>query len=219
VQVDVNENDMPNVKVDDPVVITIDAYPDRKFSGIVKEIASSAESTGGTGSGSAAQATGSSTTEVTNYLVKIRVSDRDVQLRPGMSATADIETQTVANVISVPIQSVTVRAKGGLTAEELNHRQSGGEGNPPPAAVAASAHQQARLVLSQLQRVVFIRTGAKARLQVVETGIADNDYIEVRRGVQVGDEIISGSYAAVSRLLKNDSLVYVEKPKPPAAAN
>ena len=75
------------------------------------------------------------------------------------------------------------------------------------------------MVLSQMQRVVFIRNGSKVRLQPVETGIADNDYIEIKRGVQPGDEIVSGSYAAVSRTLKNDSLVYVEKPKSPSAAN
>ena len=219
VQVDVNENDMPNVKVGDPVLITIDAYPDRKFNGVVKEIASSAEGAGGTGSGTAAQAGATSSTEVTNYLVKIRVSDRDIQLRPGMSATADIQTQTVANVVSVPIQSVTVRAKGGLTADELHQRQAGGDPDKPAAGGVASAHQEARLVLSQMQRVVFIRNGSKVKLQPVDTGIADNDYIEIKRGVQAGDEVVSGSYAAVSRTLKNDSLVYVEKPKSPPAAN
>ena len=109
-RVQVNENDIVNVKIGDHAVISIDAYPGRKFSGNVSEISSSAQ--GGASSASSAQSS-----DVTNFLVKIRVTDRDVQLRPGMSATTDIETQTVANVIAVPIQSVTVRAEGGLTSE------------------------------------------------------------------------------------------------------
>ena len=136
VRVTVNENDIPNVKVGDPAVISIDAYPDRKFSGTVREIGSSAASAGATGSGSAAQAASTTTgDEVTNFLVKIRVADRDVQLRPGMSATADIETQTVENVVAVPIQSVTVRAEGGLTSEEVpGAAGQGGPGEDPETA-------------------------------------------------------------------------------------
>ena len=93
VQVDVNENDVPNVKVGDHALISIDAYPDRKFNGVVREIGSSAKNAGATGNGASSQSSGSSTEEVTNFLVKIRIADRDVQLKPGMSATADIETR------------------------------------------------------------------------------------------------------------------------------
>ena len=95
VRVKVNENDIVNVKVGDPVKINIDAYPDRKFNGVVREIAASADNNGGTGSGSSAQASGSVSDQVTNFIVKIRVADKELALRPGMSATADIETQTV----------------------------------------------------------------------------------------------------------------------------
>ncbi len=218
VQVDVNENDIPNVKAGDPVVLSIDAYPDRKFAGVVKEIASSSENTGATSSGTAGQAnTTSSSNEVTNFMVKIRVTDRDVHLRPGMSATADIQTQTVTGVVSVPIQSVTVRAADGKNSEEVEQRQAAEAQGKPAAPGSVSARQQARLILGQLQRVVFVREGGKVRLQTVDTGIANDSYIEIKRGVKVGDEIVSGSYAAISRTLKNGSEVRVEAPKPPAA--
>jgi HlyD family secretion protein len=214
VQVNVNENDIPNVKLGDPVVISIDAYPDRKFKGVVREIGASAANTGATSSGTAAQASSSSSDEVTNFLVKIRVSDRDVQLRPGMSATADIQTQTVENVVAVPIQSVTVRDAGGLTSEQVEERQAQEDqeksGN---AASAASARDEDHRARDLLQRVVFIRKGNKVRLQAVDTGVADTTWIEIKRGVQPGDEIVSGSYAAISRMLKDGSVVQNERPK------
>jgi HlyD family secretion protein len=220
VRVTVNENDIPNVKVGNSVVISIDAYPDRKFSGTVREIGSSAAGAGATGSGSAAQATSTTGDEVTNFLVKIRVADRDVQLRPGMSATADIETQTAENVVAVPIQSVTVRAEGGLTSEEVEARQAREaeekSGNAPS---AQSGREEARRARDLLERVVFIRNGGRVRLQRVETGIADNTWIEVKQGVRPGDEVVSGSYAAISRLLKDGALVRSEPPKKEAESN
>ena len=215
VQVDVNENDVPNVKVGDHALISIDAYPDRKFNGIVREIGSSAKNAGATGSGTSSQTSGASTEEVTNFLVKIRIADRDVQLKPGMSATADIETQTVANVVVVPIQSVTVRGEGGLTAEALQKKEakdsqdkSGNELSVESEKDAARRHRE------QLQRVVFIKEGPAVRMQPVETGIADNTWIEVKSGVKAGDEVVSGTYAAISRKLKDGSKVHIEPPKP-----
>src|SRR5437899_10386893 len=98
-RVKVNENDIVNVKIGDHAVISIDAYPNRKFNGTVSEISSSAQ-----GSSASSQVAAMSD-DVTNFLVKIRITDRDVQLRPGMSATTDIETQTAENVIAIPIQS------------------------------------------------------------------------------------------------------------------
>ena len=214
VRVKVNENDIVNVKVGDPVKISIDAYPDRKFSGTVREIAASAENNGASGSGSAAQATGSVSDEVTNFIVKIRVSDKDVALRPGMSATADIETQTVKDAVAVPIQSVTVRAAGGMTAEELEQKKAKEvherSGNDIDVSVDKIDAQRDR---EKLLRVVFVRNGDKVRLQKVETGIADNTTIEVKSGLKAGDEVVSGTYAAISRLLKDGSKIRIEKPK------
>jgi HlyD family secretion protein len=206
----VNENDIVNVKIKDRAVISIDAYPNRKFAGVVSEISSSAQGAGLVNSQSAAQST-----EVTNFLVKIRVTDRDIQLRPGMSATADIETKTVENVIAVPIQSVTVRAEGGKTSEELQEQKAKEarekSGNDLE---VADEKAQARRTREQLQRVVFIKNGGKVRMQKVETGIADNTHIEVKSGVKAGDEVVSGTYAAISRRLKDGAAVILDKPKP-----
>ncbi len=99
-RVDVNENDIVNVKVGDPARITIDAYPDEQVRGKVTEIAARATTTGQ-----------NSQDEVTRFEVRMRIDARKLEIRPGMSATAEIETQTVTDVVSVPIQSVTVRSR------------------------------------------------------------------------------------------------------------
>jgi len=209
-RVKVNENDIVNVKLGDHASITIDAFPGRKFTGTVYEISSSAISTGSSGSGSN-QAL--STDEVANFLVKIRVSDRDVTLRPGMSGVADIETQTAKDVVAIPVQSVTVRS-GGKTTEELQQQKakdakekSGNELD------VASEREDARRNRDKLDRVVFIRKGGVVEQRKVETGIADNTSIEVKKGVKAGEEVVSGSYAAISRKLKDGSKITIEKPK------
>jgi HlyD family secretion protein len=208
VRVKVNENDIVNVKVGDPVKISIDAYPDRKFNGVVRELGASADNAGATGQSTA------SSDQVTNFIVKIRVSDKDVALRPGMSATADIETQTAKDVVAVPIQSVTVRAEGGLSADELQKKnakdaqeRTGNEQDQKSEKLEAKRDRE------KLARVVFLRDGDKVKQKAVETGIADETMIEVKSGVKPGDEVVSGTYAAISRLLKDGSKIKVEKPK------
>jgi HlyD family secretion protein len=209
VRVKVNENDIVNVKVGNPVKISIDAYPDRKFSGVVREIGASADNAGATGQSSAAS------DQVTNFIVKIRVSDKDASLRPGMSATADIETQTAKDVVAIPIQSVTVRAEGGLSADELQKKNAKDAkertGNDQD---QSSEKADALRDREKLQKVAFVLNGDKVKLQKVETGIADNSVIEVKSGIKVGDEVVSGTYAAISRTLKDGAKVKVEKPKP-----
>jgi HlyD family secretion protein len=209
VRVKVNENDIVNVKVGDTVKISIDAYPDRKFNGVVREIAASADNAGATGQASA------SSDQVTNFIVKIRVSDKDLSLRPGMSGTADIETQTAKDVVAIPIQSVTVRAQGGMTAEELakkNEKDTKDRtGNDQD---VASEKADALRDREKLQKVVFVREGDKVRMQKVETGIADNSVIEIKSGIKAGEEVVSGTYAAISRTLKDGAKIKIEKPKP-----
>jgi len=214
VRVKVNENDIVNVKVGDPVSIGIDSYPDRKFVGAVREIAASADNNGGSGSGSSAQASGSVSDEVTNFIVKIRITDKDAMLRPGMSATADIETQTVKDVVAIPIQSVTVRDQSGMTADEVEqkkakevHERSGNDID-----VTNDKTDSVR-DRDKLLRIVFVKNGDKVKAARVVTGIADNSMIEVKSGIKAGDEVVSGSYAAISRLLKDGSKVRIEKPK------
>ena len=214
VQVKVNENDIPNVKVGDHAILTIDSYPDRKFSGFVKEIASSSGGSSASGSGSSAQASAASSDEVTNFLVKIRVADRDIQLKPGMSATADIETQTVANVIAVPIQSVTVRAEGGLTAEEVQENElKASQEKTGNDLMVSSDKENAKRMHNTLQRVVFVKEGDIVKMKPVVTGIADNTWIEIKSGVSANEEIVSGTYAAISRKLNDGMKVSIELPK------
>ena len=202
-QVDVNENDVVNVKVGNHALVSIDAYPGRKFNGVVKEIA-----TTGTTTGSGTQS------EVTNFQVKIRITDHDVKLRPGMSATADIETQTVKGAVAVPIQSVTVRdLASGKSAQEIQQdrtRQAEQDKGDNRASVT-NLRDQARADRTHLPYVVFIKQGDHVRMQQVDIGISDDTYTEIKSGVKPGDEVVSGSYTAISRTLKNGMKVRLEK--------
>jgi HlyD family secretion protein len=205
-RVDVNENDVVNVKVGDKAKVKIDAYGDRKFHGTVYQIANTGKTTG----------TGTQE-EVTNFEVKIRVDDHDVMLKPGLSCTADIETNMVKDVVAVPMQSVTIRTgesnlspeeiekkkqkiatrdKGDNSAELVNERQE--------KATQKEEHEK-------LAKVVFLKKGSKAQLVKVTTGIADDTYMEIKSGIQPGDEVISGSYSAISRKLKEGAKVTYDK--------
>ncbi|HVT05148.1 MAG TPA: efflux RND transporter periplasmic adaptor subunit [Thermoanaerobaculia bacterium] len=207
-QVNVNENDVVNVKVGDTARISVDSYPDRKIDGVVREIASTA-STNNAGTQE----------EVTNFLVKISVSDHSVRLRPGMSSTADIETETVQNVVAVPIQSVTVRStETTLSPEELekqtvqrNQREK--SDNLADVTNETLEKQKTRAQKEKLQRVVFVKKGETVSMRRVETGISDSTYIQIRSGVQPGEEVVSGSYTAISRKLKDGAKVEIEKSK------
>ena len=208
VRVNVNENDVVNVKVGDRARIAIDAYPGRRFNGVVKEIASAARTTGM-----------NTQEEVTNFQVKIRIADKDVRLRPGMSATVDIETRTVADVVAVPIQSVTVRSReGSKTIEQLAEgrdkkaKETQGEGS----ANAVNERQQRereRADRESLLRVVFVRTGETVKMVSVETGIGDTTHMEIKSGIKDGDEVVSGPFSVIMRSLKDGAKIRIEKPK------
>src|SRR3954447_9904749 len=202
-RVNVNENDIVHVHVGDNANISVDAYPDRKIHGVVREIGTTAITLN---SGSQEQ--------VTNFEVKISIPDHSVKLRPGMSATADIETATVQNAIVVPIQSVTVRTIDSSASPEEREKRESAEKTKEGDAEAVNEQrekQKARELREKLERVVFLKSGDKVKLQPVETGIADNTYIEIKKGVQPGDEVVSGSYTAISRRLKDGSKVVLEK--------
>jgi HlyD family secretion protein len=205
--VNVNENDVVNVKVGDTARISVDAYPDKILKGVVREIASTA-TTNNAGTQE----------QVTNFEVKISIPDRTVRLRPGMSATADVESATVKNVIAVPIQSVTVRTSGSNLSPEEREKQSAKQeaqdksaDNRAEVTNEAQQKQKERADREKLKRVVFIKNGDKVRMQKVETGIADNTYIEIKKGLKPGDEVVSGSYTAISRKLKDGARVAIEK--------
>lgn len=204
-RVNVNENDVVNVKIGDTARISVDAYPDRKIEGVVREIASTAKTNNA-----------GTQEEVTNFEVKISVKDNSVQLRPGMSATADIETETVQNAVAVPIQSVTVRSQDSDLSPEEREKQTASskksdDDNRADVTNEAMEKRKQRLEREKLQRVVFIKEGDKVRMQKVETGIADNTDMEIKSGVKPGDEVVSGSYTAVSRKLKDGAKVVIEK--------
>lgn len=206
--VNVNENDIVNVKVGDGAQINVDAYSDHPIRGIVREIASTA----GTRNAGTQE-------EVTNFEVKISIPDHTVVLRPGMSATADIETATVANAVVVPIQSVTVRSTESSLSPEEREKQTAAEkardGGDNRADVTNETleRRKAREQREKLQRVVFVKVGDKVKMQKVDTGIADSTYIEIKNGLKAGDEVVSGSYTAISRKLKDGMKVQIEKTK------
>ena len=183
-QVEVNENDIVRVKLGDTAVIEVDAYLDKKFQGVVTEIANSAKTTG------------ISADQVTNFDVKILVlpesykdlSDEGIAnpFRPGMSATVDIQTQVRDSVITVPIQSVTTRTD---TTEFSGKVKSDDE----------------------IRTLVFISDGKYALAKDVKTGIQDNSYIEIKSGVEAGDKVISAPFSAISKKLSDSSLIEILK--------
>ena len=193
VRVDVGENDIPKVKLGDSALVTIDAYSDRKFKGIVTQIASS--------NNGASSLSGLSTTsnDVTQYKVYVRLlpgSYTDLlgkgsfPFRPGMSASADIQTKTQFNVLSVPINAVTTREKNNVFKQEVK------KGEEDINAPAPS--------LDDLDVVVFVLDkDGKVKKVAVKTGIQDINYIEITEGVKEGEEVVTGPYDIVSKTLKD----------------
>ena len=201
-KVDVNENDVVNIAMQDSASIEVDAYPDRRFRGQVTEIANSAriENQG-------------SQEQVTNFPVKVRVlsdpsggsaSDggtaeggvanpevpatppqQGLVLRPGMSGTVDVYTETATDVVSVPIQAVTVR-----------------DVSDTPSSAAAGSTSSGGSGGEELRKVVFVAEADTARMVEVTTGISDDSHIEIRSGLGGGEDVIIGPYSAVSRELE-----------------
>ncbi len=205
-RVDVNENDVVNVKIGQKATISIDAYSDRKFKGTVQQIANTGKTTGA-----------GTQEEVTNFEVKIRIDDRDVALRPSLSCTADIETNMVKDAVAVPMQSVTIRTGDtNLSPEEIEKRKQKvaardqGDNN---AEVSSDRQEKVALKLDRekLSKVVFLKDGGKAKMVKVTTGIADDTSMEIKSGIKEGDEVISGSYSAISRKLKDGAKVTIDK--------
>ena len=186
VQLDVDENDIVSVSLGDSAGIEVDALPERDLSGTVYEIANSAKTAGANGQAQAQS-------QKTEFLVKVAISDPPAELRPGMSASADIVTDTKDSTLSVPIQSVTVR-----TLEQLKSG-AGGE-----AAVEGFTADKDGFV-----QVVFVVEDGKAMARQVKTGIQSDSLIEVASGLEAGDTVISGSYRAISRDLVHGAPVTV----------
>ena len=204
--VDVNENDVVNVKLGDKANVKIDAYGDRKFKGVVQQIANTGKTTG----------TGTQE-EVTNFEVKIRVEEHDVALRPGLSCTAEIETNMVKDAVAVPMQSVTIRTgDSNLSPEEIEkQKQKVAARDKDDNKAELSDNRREKQVQKEerekLVKVVFLKNGSKAQMVKVTTGIADDSYMEIKSGIKPGDEVISGSYSAISRKLKEGAKVSYDK--------
>jgi HlyD family secretion protein len=202
VRVDVGENDIPKVKLGDSTVIKVDAYGDRKFKGIVTQIASS-------NNGAATQSALSTTsTDVTQYKVYIRLlpeSYMDLMgkgsfpFRPGMSATADIQTKTHNNVLSVPINAVTPRDKSDSSKTVKNKPAE----NNSAAAVTATSYDDLEIVVFVLDKE------GKVKKVKVTTDIQDINNIEITSGLKEGDTVITGPYDVVSKTLKDGDKVKV----------
>lgn len=205
-RVDVNENDVVTVKIGDQASVKIDAYRDRRFRGTVQQIANTGKTTGA-----------GTQEEVTNFEVKIRIEDHDVSLRPGLSCTAEIETDLVKDAVAVPMQSVTIRTEeSNLSPEEIEKRKekAAARDKGDSSAEVTSERQEKQTKKEErekLTKVVFLKKDSKASMVKVTTGIADDSYIEIKSGVKPGDEVISGSYSAISRKLKDGAKVVIDK--------
>jgi len=201
VEVEVNENDIVRVTNRDTALIEVDAYPDTRFKGVVSEIPVSANTTGVT------------TDQVTNFMVKIllltesyedKISERNpYPLRPGMSATADIQTDRRSGIYSIPIQAVTTRVdtSGAATQKQeqrIDQISSDGSVSSESIPVETASSSDEPMV------VVFTVSEGKALMKEVKTGIQDNNYIEITEGLNLDDDIIVAPYSAISRQLKND---------------
>jgi HlyD family secretion protein len=225
VEVRVNENDIMKVAVSDTARVMVDAYPGRTIQGIVTEIANSAIRRGeGT------------TEQVSEYLVKIRIltphnlthSPAIMQvsageelpeiseapfLKPGMSASVDIETRTVVNVVSVPIQAVTVRdfslLKTDSSAEATTQKASSDADTASATGDTTRAPQETGVSRQDMRRVVFVVEDGVAKMVEVETGINDDRFIHILRGIDQGNQIVTGSFRVLSRQLSDGDQVRV----------
>jgi len=197
-RVDVSESDIPKVQLGDSAVIDVEAYNNQKFKGVVTQIANS------NNGASTESDQANSSTDVTNYKVYIRILPESYSnlvgrgsfpFRPGMNASADIQTKTHLNVLSVPINAVTPRDKNDtLTADKKTDDNL---------TVNTSSTDSLELV------VFILDTDNEAKKVEVSTGIQDINYIEITDGLQEGQEVITGPYDVVSKTLKQKDKVKV----------
>jgi HlyD family secretion protein len=209
VSVEVNENDIIKVHKGDTAIVEVDAYMNKKFKGIVTEVANSAN------------ITTMSMDQVTNFVVKIRlvresyaflITDKNpVPFRPGMSASVEIQTLRVSNVVTVPIQAVTSRNKDSLKLKGSDNGGGGMEVKNDKEKI--DEEKEKKKAEEELKELVFVVKDGKAYQKVVVSGIQDNEFIQIISGLEKGEEVISGPYSAVSRSLKDGANVVVVSKK------
>jgi HlyD family secretion protein len=196
-RVDLGEVDVVLICAGQTARLEVDAYRDKKFTGEVTEIANTAKSSGiGTQQ------------EATKFEVRIRVKEKEL-FRPGMSVTAEVETRYRTNVLAVPIQSVTTRlpkdANEGRDGRKAD-ADAGGEN-------IAKKDKPKKETANKPVEVVFVVDGAKSKMVKVARGISDENYSEIRDGLEEGAEIVSGSYKAINRELEDGKLIKVDNEK------
>jgi HlyD family secretion protein len=203
-EVRVDETDIVNVKLGQPAEVTIDAIPKKSFKAVVTEI----------GDNAIVRSTGVATTQKTassqeakDFKVVVTLQEPPENLRPGLSTTAKITTATRANVVSIPIQALTIRRKA-----DLDQSKAAGDKNSVQAAAPQANASNDVKDKEDIQGVFVIRKG-KAEFVPVETGIAGTTDIEVLKGLQPGDEIVTGSYK-VLRTMKPNASVKVDNSAP-----
>lgn len=189
VEVDVNENDIVKIEIGDEANVEVDAYLKKEFKGIVTSISNSANNV-------------ASADQVTNFKVKVRILKESYEdlmkgkpanfspFRPGMTATVDIITTRKENVVAVPISAVVMRTD--TTSARKAYLESDSE-EEFQTEEAASVKNEKRF------ECVFVKNGDKVKLQIVTTGIQDDNYIEVSGGLKKGDVIVTGPYSTVSK--------------------
>ena len=199
-EVEVDETDIPSVKFGQVAKVTIDAIPNKTFTGKVTEIGNSPIAT----TGAAA-----SSSQATNFKVTVQLDTEIAEVRPGFTCTAEITTATRKNVVSVPIQATTVREmivdeKGDI----VRNTEPDASKRPRPGAVQASELKpgQSR---KELEGVFVVRDN-KAQFGTVKTGIAGDKYFEVLGGLKEGDSVVVGPFASV-RELNDGAAVKIEQ--------
>ncbi len=207
--VDVGENDIPKISLGDSATVEVDAYNNRKFRGVVTQIASSVAAT------STAAVT---TNDVTNYKVHVRLNPetykdlidpkrpKSFPFRPGMSASADIQTNTHKGALSVPINAVTTRDKNADKAASDSARKQNAKENDNSMADNSKSSGSG----GDLDEVVFIlKADGSVKKVKVKTSIQDINNIEITDGLKEGDEVITGPYSVVSKVLQDGTKVQV----------
>lgn len=188
-QVNVDENDIMSVAVGQAAEIEVDALPNQTLKGVVTEIGSSAISAGA-----------GTSDQKTEFEIKITITEPPPTLRPGMTASANIITKTNESALSVPLQAVAARSVDQLTMKGEKRKD---------------AEARYKADKDGFVEVVFIIEKGKAVARQVKTGIQSDDLIEILDGVKEGDEIVTGSYRAISKDLDNGAVITVNNDKKP----
>ena len=205
-EVEVDETDIPFVRLGQPAKVKIDAIPDKVFTGKVTEIGNSPIQTTGTGT----------TRTATNFKVTVQVDGQIPDVRPGFTCTAEITTATRQQALAVPIQAMTVRelrydAQGNVINDVRPPKQGFRFGPAQPAPVAAPVELKPGEKREEKEGVFVMKDG-KADFLIVKTGIAGERYLEVQTGLKEGDQVITGPFESVRGMYVGDTVKTAPKP-------